>query len=131
MNSASLPVFFIDDDPEILILAHALFKKMPVWSPSFFHQADAVFFENLKRLQPVWLFSDLWMEPIDGLSLLKKIPSSIPVVFLTGETNQTLLKELLSLGAYATLPKKNLTQTLLDFYAQHCPKTPVSGSTSA
>jgi DNA-binding response OmpR family regulator/HPt (histidine-containing phosphotransfer) domain-containing protein len=116
--SAYKNIYFIDDSEAILGLASHIFKKQsPESNVKYFSDPQKALSE-MGVDTPDLIICDYQMEKLNGGDLKKEINKQVnlekvPFLFLTGEKDESLLKQLKALGALGTIQKPFNHQTLL------------------
>ena len=104
-------LLIVDDEIFVRRLVRRMMSALPF---AQIEEADdgARALRKLKELKPDLIISDVNMEPMNGLELLKQIRTGraevrrdVPVILLTGETDQSVLGHAVALDANAFLPK--------------------------
>lgn len=111
-------IFFIDDSEAILGLASHIFKKQSPDSKVKYFSDPSEALETMKSDIPDLIICDYQMDKLNGGDLKKEVNKekaleNIPFLFLTGEKDESLLKQLKALGALGTIQKPFNHQTLL------------------
>lgn len=110
--SQNLRTVIIDDDPAVL-------ESLEQWLSLADIQVDT--FSDARQALPLLdadfngvVVSDIRMPGMDGMSLLKAIDSSIPVILITGHGGVAQAVEAMKLGAYDFLEKPYKPERLVD-----------------
>ncbi len=114
-------IFIVDDnDANLTLAASALEDHYRVLTmPS----AEKMFFLLNKNKIPALLFLDIEMPGMNGMEALRKLKENpdwkgIPVLFLTGSTNEQVLEEASALGAAGVVSKPIVRDILIERAAQ-------------
>jgi len=81
-------------------------------------------FSLLEKIQPDLILLDIEMPEMNGFEALEKLKSgsswsNIPVIFLTGTTNESIEEKSAKLGAIGLIAKPFLPESLLDRVKSH------------
>lgn len=117
MDSTSLQVLVIDDDPELCDLVQTLLGRIGIETTVAGTAAQAA--QHLKKAElPDLIILDLMLPDVDGLAFLKQMRSramfdNIPVLVLSAMVDPDLIKQALDEGADRYLTKPYLANNLV------------------
>lgn len=117
MDSTSLQVLVIDDDPELCDLVQTLLGRIGIETTAAGTAAQAA--QHLKKAElPDLIILDLMLPDVDGLAFLKQMRSramfdNIPVLVLSAMVDPDLIKQALDEGADRYLTKPYLANNLV------------------
>ena len=105
---AGLQVLVVDDDPTILALTQHLLQPWGLQVKTLANPQQ--FWVTLERVQPNLLILDIMMPGVSGLELCEMVRndarwSELPILFLTGSNDATIINQVFSLGADDFVPK--------------------------
>ncbi|MBX7148930.1 response regulator [bacterium] len=109
-------VLFVDDDENT---AHSVKRWLKLHAIQCHVTTKAQELTRFaKRFRPDLILLDLHMPQISGLSLLKRLKKrkdlkDIPVIMLTGNTDNTLALESINLGARGYVAKSHMVKDLI------------------
>jgi putative two-component system response regulator len=110
-------VFIVDDnDANLALAASALENDYRVLTMS---SANKMFALLNKNKIPALIFLDIEMPEMNGMDALRQLKANpdwagIPTLFLTGHSNESVLREALSLGAEGVVGKPFTASGLLE-----------------
>ena len=108
-------IFVIDDDPRVRIAVARLLRSAH-FTVETFDSAEA-FLRSPHRDAPACLVLDVDLPGLSGLELqrtLTEAKMSIPIIFITGQSNLSMAADALQAGAVAFLTKPFDDQDLFD-----------------
>lgn len=113
---ANAKILLVDDDVQILAAIKALLQPLGLQVAGLNHPEQ--FWETLESIHPDLLILDLNMPNISGLELCQSIRSHIqwnwlPILFLTVQTDFTVIQKAYSLGADDYISKPIISEELL------------------
>jgi len=117
LDSTSLQVLVIDDDPELCDLVQTLLGRIGIETTAAGTAAQAA--QHLKKAElPDLIILDLMLPDVDGLAFLKQMRSramfdNIPVLVLSAMVDPDLIKQALDEGADRYLTKPYLANNLV------------------
>ncbi|HEX9655480.1 MAG TPA: response regulator [Bacteroidota bacterium] len=106
-------ILVVDDDPLFVELAKDIIEADGIEVVSAIHGADAL--EKLTRETVDLVICDIEMPVMDGISFslkLRELNPTLPLVFVTGSTDEAILRRARALSAGNLIPKTNLVSKL-------------------
>jgi len=106
-------ILVVDDDPLFVELAKDIIEADGVEVVSAVHGADAL--EKLATETVDLVICDIEMPVMDGISFsmkLRELNPTLPLVFVTGSTDETILRRARVLSAGNLIAKTNLVSKL-------------------
>jgi len=106
-------ILVVDDDPLFVELAKDIIEADGIEVVSAVHGADAL--EKLTRETVDLVICDIEMPVMDGISFslkLRELNPTLPLVFVTGSTDEAILRRARALSAGNLIPKTNLVSKL-------------------
>jgi CheY-like chemotaxis protein len=109
-------VLVVDDSPVDLRLVGGLLEERTDFEVRYAEDGVEAMAE-IQRRAPDLVLTDLMMPKMDGLELVTLVRQKhplVPVVLITGRGNEEIAVEALERGAASYVPKRNLSENLLD-----------------
>lgn len=107
MSDALGRILIVDDEPDVLEVLTAYFSEGGRYEIMTAQQgADAVMIANFRRPDAVLL--DILMPGMDGVQVLRTIRDmdpTVPVVMVTGNADEKVARDTLTMGAFDYVPK--------------------------
>ena len=130
-------IAIVDDDESVRDATERLMRSAGFSAETFSHGADFLSSPDLSRT--ACLVTDLNMPAMSGFDLHRRLHSlgrSIPTVLITGQPNENVLTQALSLGIICYLPKPFRNDDLIDsihsaLHSRQVPGAAVSPPASA
>ncbi|MEQ8791151.1 MAG: response regulator [Pirellulaceae bacterium] len=109
-------ILVVDDSEVDRRLAHGLLRDDEEFEIAFAKDGREAL-EEIKRLPPDLVLTDLIMPELDGLELVQAVKRDfplVPVILMTSKGNEDIAVEALRRGAASYTPKKNLARDLAE-----------------
>lgn len=114
--SSSLPLLVVDDSHSTTMIIREFLRQMGHENVDEAHDGESAL-QRARAKKYAWIISDLHMQPIDGMELLRLLraeygPRGPQFVFVTGENKWSSQTTARQLGAHAFIQKPQRTIAL-------------------